>query len=402
MSHRTLPWLLLLLLGGCEATPGLRFGASTEEPNPRIVEALAAGLGDDFDVGVTSIAGQGDLIAAIQARRLDFAIIEQPSGSLEQLSAVIPLYPSVLHVLVRRELFDCAAPARLSDIVRLGSVYAGPQGSTGYALLNSLAQAGWLPTMGSIELLQSAFGRVPDVFVQFGGILSADATRRLAGYCLVSLGDAAQLGNGAWAEGISYRFPHLRPMILPGGLYPQLSQRPTLTLAVTSLLVTHPQQDVDTVYDVIAHVKESASAINGIYPLAGDMILNPNEPLLTLPTHLGAQRYQQRNAPTFLERYAELFAFFITALVALSSAGVFLVRNRRQAKKDRLDTYFDALLALRAQSGDAQARAAQVRELQQRVTELVVRERIQADSAYVAFVLLSNRLLEEAAEQDLR
>ena len=169
------------------------------------------------------------------------------------------------------------------------------------------------------------------------------------------------------------------------------------------MLVTHPDTNTDIVYDVVETAFDISSQLSEIYPLAGETIhAEHDHDLYTLPIHPGASRFSQRNAPTFLERYAEILAFTVTLLVALSSALVAGVRIRRQAKKDRIDAYFSKLLQYREslQASDTPHQIeSDVRNLQQVVTELVVNERIQADSAYVAFLNLSDQVIREARQQ---
>ena len=84
--------------------------------------------------------------------------------------------------------------------------------------------------------------------------------------------------------------------------------------------------------------------------------------------------------------------------MALTSAGVAIIRLRRQAKKDRIDAYFSKLLAFREASQDGATdpqTEQQIRNLQSQVTELVVAERIQADAAYLAFLSLSDQVIRE-------
>ena len=102
-----------------------------------------------------------------------------------------------------------------------------------------------------------------------------------------------------------------------------------------------------------------------------------------------------------MERYSETLALIITALLALSSLALGLLRLRNQAKKDRIDVYMDKVLAMRdalhSETETPERIAADVRALQATVAGLVVDERIVADSAFVGFLSLSNQLLRETA-----
>ncbi|MEM7099315.1 MAG: TAXI family TRAP transporter solute-binding subunit [Pseudomonadota bacterium] len=400
---KVLSWvsLCVLLATGCGSQRTIVFGTAPGGPGLELTDTLTTALEPTESVSTIRYTDVAALVAAVQSREVDFGIIEQPHSPMPDLAVATPVFPSVLHVLVDQDIHRCDTPIQFSELLTQGSVYAGVPGSAGYDLLGDLANSQWLPPLATINMLDNAFGEPPQIHVEFGEILHPDAARRLQGYCLASLGDVTKLGRGTWAEGLSYRYPHLKPYILPAGLYPNLNQRAVLTLAVTSMLVTHPDTDTDMVYDVVETAFNISSQLSEIYPLAGETIhADHDHELYTLPVHAGAWRFSQRNAPTFLERYAEILAFSVTLLVALSSALVAFVRIRRQAKKDRIDAYFSTLLSHRAelsQTDRAQQVEEDVRNLQRRVTELVVSERIQADSAYLAFLNLSDQVMREAA-----
>ena len=391
--------ILTLLLAGCQGTSDIRWGHTPSEPSSSFAMILA----QDTSATVTAFADTDTLISAVQNGEVSFALIEQPPSPVDGLSIVTSIFPSVLHILVHRNITDCSEPVLLDSLLTQGKIYAGTSGSTGRVLLDQLARAEWLPPVSTLKVLDDPFGEQPQIFFQFGGILPVDAARRLSDYCLASIGVPDRIGRGTWAEGVGFRFPHLSAFILPAGLYPRLNTNPVLTLAVTSILVTHADTDPDVVYDAAQLVHEAANKLSEIYPLAGPAIhSDPSAQQYVLPLHPGAERFARRNAPTFIERYAEFAALILTALVASTSAGIAVIRLRRQTKKDRIDEYLSQLLEFRNQLASETIEgvviARQTRSLQGVVTQLVVDERIQADSAYVAFLSLSNRIIEECED----
>lgn len=393
------------LLFGCESNDRLVIGWVAVEPSAQISQLIADDLNHDgrFTVSRQQFQDSNSLSAALRTGEIDLAILEQPATPATDMSVLLSLYPSVLHVIAKPGMSDLANKgAYLKDIIAGHSLYAGQPGSAGYALVERLVSDGILPNRSEFELLDSPLGRDPDVYVVFGGILSADALNRLKGFELVGLGNIEELGKGSWVEGIAIRFPNLDPAIIPQGLYQSIGEKPTLTLAVQTLLLARPDLETNLAYEVTAKVSQKMAEIRAIYPLAGSQFTDDEQQhLLNLPMHPGATRYLNRDAPGYLERYAELFAFVVTALVALSSLMVALVRIRRQARKDRIDVYLDQLIQLRKAMDEntqqASSVAGQIKELQATVAEMVVQERIAADSSFVAFINLSNQVLSEAA-----
>lgn len=405
-------WLLCVsfLLSACGPKNHLVLGWTPVEPSAQISQLLISNLNA---VGSCEVTGKqfedsNALTNALREQEIDLAIIEQPATATKDFAVLAPLYPSVLHVLAKPGMASKDDQAAyLADIITGRSLYAGPPGSAGHTLVNRLIRDGILPSSDKMRFLDSPLGEDPDVYIVFGGILSADALRRLKGFELVGLGSVEEFGKGSWVEGIALRFPNLDPMIIPKGLYQDVGEEATLSLAVQSLLVTNPNLEVDVAYDVTRHVSQNLVELRTIYPLAGTQsghLVAQNSmsmPALNLLIHPGAMRYLERDAPGYLERYSETLALIITALLALSSLALGLLRLRNQAKKDRIDVYMDKVLAMRdalhSETETPERIAADVRALQATVAGLVVDERIVADSAFVGFLSLSNQLLRETA-----
>lgn len=396
--------LAALATAACETNEELVIGWVPVEPSAQISSLIASDLNEVSNYSVSSelFEDSNALTAALRDGRIDLAIIEQPDAPTMDFSALVSLYPSVLHVIAKPGMADIESDeAYLRGVIVGHSLYAGPPGSAGYTLVKRLVADGVLPEQSKFTLLDSPLGEDPDVYVVFGGILSADALRRLQGFELVGLGDVSELGKGSWVEGIAIRFPNLDPTIIPQGLYQGIGEKATLTLSVQSLLVSRPGLAEKTAYDITRRVTKKLPEIRAIYPLAGTRAAyQSNDAPLNLPRHPGAARYFERDAPGYLERYAELLAFLLTAIVALTSLTVAVVRMRRQAKKDRIDIYFDQVIELRqaldAAELDAKEASRKIKALQAKVSKLVVEERIAADSSFVAFIELSNQVLHEA------
>ncbi len=392
----TLVLILLTILGACESRPSIRLAWPPEEPASQMSKILADILAAKFNVETSQYANHQVLYDALVSGNVELAIMEQHEMPDPKLNAIAYLYPSVLHVLSK----NCGRPRSIHDLVTEGSVFPGATGSAGHRLLSDLAKHQIIPPLDELRVLDSPFGEDPDVLMVFGGILSTDALSRLAGYCLISLGDPNKLGQDAWVEGLAYRFPRVRPFVIPAGLYPHLSDTAVMTLAIPSLLVVGSSMIEEDAYQISSLVQRYKNKFLSAYPLAAEGINNRGLTTnINIPFHPGAQRFMNRDAPTFLERYVELLALLVTLTIAIISGAVAVVRIRRQAKKNRLDEYFSMLLEIRQtlQCGMGEPSTAEtIIQLQNTVTALVVDERVSADSSLVAFYALSNQILLEA------
>ena len=190
-------------------------------------------------------------------------------------------------------------------------------------------------------------------------------------------------------------------MTLPAHLYPTLNNSRVTTVAIDTQLVVREALSVGDSYVLAELVEQARPVMAARYPFVA---LNEQDAQSTvahaLPLHPGATRFSDRLQPSFLERYAEVFAFLLTMLIAVVSAAVAINRYRQQRRKDRFDRFFQKLLEERKQLAKSDpAVAGNIRALQSEVMELVVKERIKADGALLAFLTLSNQLLSECAAE---
>ena len=374
----------------------LVLGVHTDEPAPSVGEVLSRLVPESVGLEVRPFSDAEALASAVANGDIALALLEEPVTTRAGLSSIAELYPSVLHILYRAE----QRPAGIRELLSLGPIWAGAPGGIGDRLVRGLAADYGLD---EVEILPDPWSETPAVYFVFGGILARDALARLEGYRLYSLGDPEALMRGSIAEGIVLRYPNLRPFVLPAELYPTIGPEPALTLAVNTLLVGQESLNVNAAYGLALLADQQASAIASIYPLAGlSQLQAMDQAARVLPWHEGAQRYRDRDQPGFLERYAEIIGVSFTVVFALGSVAVALIHRRRQARKDRLDGYYQRLLDHRGQllgEGEGRESARQaVRNIQQEVFDLVVAERIDADEALVAFLSLSNQLLLESRE----
>lgn len=375
----------------------LTLGVHAEEPAPTIAGLLADSLPGDETLTVRAFGSSAELNRALLAGEIDLGIIEDTGQSLPGIALVADLYPSVLHILHRSD----ADTSNLGRLLAGGPIWAGGPGAVGHQLAQDLATDF---NAGELELLADPWSTEPTLYFVFGGILQADALARLSGFELYSFDAPHQLDHGSVAEGIALRHPFLRPFVLPAQLYPTLGGNAALTLSVTNLLAAREELPADTVYKLAMALENLRPRIAAAYPLAGVQSLeNQTRAAQALPLHEGAQRYRDRDLPGFLERYAEVLALGATVTLATGTVLAAVRRQRRQSRKDRLDTFYQRLLDLRAALGQPGSNvgeiAAGVRAAQTEVMALVIEERIDADGSLMAFLTLSNRLLVEAESQ---
>ncbi len=393
----TLALACLVLAGGCELQDrDLTLAHTTEEPAPSIAETVRSTLATSgISITIEESADPTAILAAVSEGRIDLAIIEEPERPRAGATTLAPLYPSVLHVMHNRS----GNPASFAELMRGANVYAGPAGGAAYRLLMQLSADFDLGT-DEFELLDNPWTVTPDVWFVFGGLLSSENTAALTGYRLFSFAVDGDMQGGTVADGIALRHHHVRPFLLPKGVYSSLADDAVLTLAIRTVLVANEHLDAQLAYDIASTLFVNAQEISLDYPLV-TRELNENVQVadLMLPIQDGARRFLERDRPGFIERNVEVIALYFTVFITLVSSAIAVYRYRLQVRKDRVDTFFDKLLDVRrsmaAVDADYLALREEVLDVQRQVLNLLIHEQIAADASLIAFVSQSNQMLDE-------
>ncbi|MCH9695314.1 MAG: hypothetical protein K0U72_12460 [Gammaproteobacteria bacterium] len=392
-----LPGVILLAAACAPEQHSLTLGRSSEEPAPAIADSVRDTLNTQGIILDLQFAS--DPAAAMRAvldGDLDLAIVEEPDHPLPQIMTLSPLYPSVLHVLHRQ-------PAVAGDFVALidgTSVYAGPIGGTAHQLLLDLAEDFGL-SADNIEVLDNPWTVSPDVYFILGGLLSQENVNFLEDYRLFNFASPNDIDGGSVADAVALRHHHLRPFLLPKGVYPGIAETAVVTLSTRTVLIAHEGFDEQLAFDIASALFTNAQEISKSYPLVtGELQEDLDATELMLPLHPGTRRFRDRDRPGFVERNVDVIALYLTIGLAAFSGVFALYRNRLQVRKDRIDVFYQRLIDIRetmktAADSGSQIQKQQVLNVQREVLDLLIEERIAADASLVAFVILSNQMLDE-------
>ena len=389
--------LLLFWLIGCDGRrQQLRLVVSTEEPAPSIATAIRNVLQDRIDIEIRPLDGSQDIADTLRNGGGDLAIIEEPTQTMFGLSTLVPLYPSILHVLYK----GGDQPANLGEVIAGKAVYAGPMAGTASKLLAALSSDYELSS--PYQLLDNPWETSPDVYFILGGLLPRESWSQLTGYSLYSFGDAEKVGKGTGAEGLSLLHGNLRPFILPIAIYGTLSPQPVLTLSTRTVLTAREDLTPETAQLITSRLLERANKLAVAYPLVSEQLNERFDPYtLTFPLHPGSRDYLERNEPSFIEQYADVVGVLMAIVASIGSAGLALYRQNRARQKNRIDIFYLQLVDVRQSMRDGEEAASRselasrVERLQEEVFDQVARERIAADASLIAFIDLSNQVLRE-------
>jgi TRAP-type uncharacterized transport system substrate-binding protein len=337
---------------------------------------------------------------AIAAGRADIALVSNSLDYRRDVTTVMPLYATVLHIAQHKEAASTGAPLSL----RGASVYAGADGSASRLMFERIAER---LGIGSSEFRYVEDPGDPvDVVVVFAPI-SPDRIEDFPDFVLTSLGNPDDIGAGSVLDAAVLLNPHFRPFVVPVGTYGDATPEPIATIAVDKMLVTRSDLDSSVVYDLINDILRLRPVLAAQRPgLFHHLSEHFDASRSRFVLHAGTQAFLQRSAPTIYERYSGVAEVFVTLIVALVSATIAGIRIFRMRRKNRIDEFYSRTIALRrsvtASSDPAELRRVRrdVRELQAKAFDLLVDEKLAADESFRIFITLSNDVLRQLGDSD--
>ena len=387
-----------LFLGCDQAPTELRLITPKSPVDQEIATDLANLVGRESGVNIALVPAPEDdetVLHSLASGDGDIAIITNNMPFRPDIATVMSLYPTVLHIAYRKG----RQTENTRELISGARVFAGLPGTPSRLLFRQIAGRYDL-TENDYSFVKS-FDQSVDLVIVFSPI-SPDRMPELPDYSLFSIGKPSDIGTGSRIDAMTLLNPKFKPFIIPVGTYGELTPEPVLTVAVDRLLVARRNLDATVVYDLVSALVSLRPALSSLRPglfqeISGDF--DPSSS--TFIIHPGAQAYAQRNAPTVYERYSGVAEVAVTVLLALSSmifAGLRIYRLRR---KNRIDTFYSAVLAIR-NSIDAtwtaekrQKKSDELRALQTTAFEQLVDEKLAADESFRIFITLSNDVLQQ-------
>jgi TRAP-type uncharacterized transport system substrate-binding protein len=339
-------------------------------------------------------------LEALEAGYADLAFTSNTQPYRQGITTVMPIYPTVLHILYRRERSADSA----EDLLRGATVNAGPVGSASRQLLTEI--------MDSLDVEESEVtfvdkpATLPDVNLVYvpisperiRGLLKQDG---VAGqYTFLSFGSPEDVGSGGAIDRAVLLNPRVTPFIIPVGTYGDLPEQPVLTLAVDKLLVSRPDLDSAVVYDLINEIRRLQPALAAKRPfLFQELGAEFDASGSTFVLHPGSQAFAVRDEPTFYERYSGVAEVLVTLVIGLISGAYAVIQIYNRRRKNRIDGFYTDVMEIRdsvnerSSSVDRAAAVERVRALQNEAFGMLINEKLAADESFRIFVTLSNDII---------
>jgi TRAP-type uncharacterized transport system substrate-binding protein len=324
---------------------------------------------------------------------VDLALVENSTPFHPGIRAVLPVFKSVLHLLIR----DGADFSDAGQPLRNKSIYIHEGSAAGKAFLRIAASRQQLET-SEYEITTELVPGETDLIIYFGPISPWDTSWYTSGYTLYSMEDDS--GERALSsEAISYLLPQMQAKIIPAHTYDLPgNDRPLHVLEVDTLLATHKSVSENAVYELTRNLLERKPWFNAIAPEVFSGITEDFDVMsLNQPLHAGARRYLERDDPSFLERYAETINMVVYVFFLLITGALGLTRWHARRKKDRIDKFYSRIMAIRMRAM-TEPHGPLLHELQQielEAFESLIAEKLAANESFRIFIELLTRAMSE-------
>lgn len=338
----------------------------------------------DFDISPVEIDPGMPPLQALTGNIADLTTVENSTPFEPGVRTVIPLYQSVLHLLVRDDI-SLEKLRDSGDEIDIHVVNDSHSGRTFIELVAARARV----LAGKVHLVNRLVPGEPEAIVYFGPINPNSTPWYQPGYHLVSLADAGPTAAAFLREGVSLLVPQMQASTIPALTYGLPgNERSLQTLEVSTLLVARKQAPASQIYELTRTLVEQRARFAALEPDIFSWVSERfDRERLNFPLHEGARRYLERDKPGPLERYAETINLLVyLGILAVTSVAGF-VRWRSQRKKDRMDTFYSALLTVRerAYHEPAEDLLEELRALELRAYRLLIEEKLAANESFRIF-----------------
>jgi TRAP-type uncharacterized transport system substrate-binding protein len=387
--------VFLLGLGAC--------GESVTEFRMRMLPEDASGGGDSLSpifeqksqVRIVHVPTDISLsgLELLASGEVDLALVDNSSPFHSGVRAVLPVFKSVLHLLMSDDA-DFTDP---EQSLRGKTIFIYEGSAAGKAFLRIIASRQQLEPDEYTVVTALAPGET-DLIIYFGPINPRDHSWYTNGYSLYSMKND-DLEQALSSEAISYLVPQMQPKIIPAHTYDLPgNDQPIYSLQVDTVLAASKSASESAVYELTKTLVERKPWFSAIAPGVFSGITEDFDPMtLSLPLHRGARRYLERDEPSVLERYAESINMLVYVFFLLITGVVGLTRWHARRKKDRIDEFYSRIIAirLRARSEPHTQLLLELQQLELEAFDSLISEKLAANESFRIFIELLTRAISE-------
>ncbi|MEE9313078.1 MAG: TAXI family TRAP transporter solute-binding subunit [Rhizobiaceae bacterium] len=323
----------------------LVIGAGSKGGEAYAMASAIANLAKKYDPGleiiVAETGGSGQNNRMLQKNHLQLATIQADTKAGADTRLITMLYPDAYQLLVRDDIGiesisdlrgkTMGLPSKSSGQYKSFFFLAGHYGVSerDMKVINmSSKAASWALSQGAVD-----------------GVFRVRAPGN-SGLKKMIEGGGVKILPIDQADALRLEDPAIRQGQIPAGSYqghPAVPATDLPTPIVQRLLVSSKDVDTDLIERVTRLIYENRRELSDYSPLAGFLANATDLTSSALPLHPGAQKYFDRDNPSFLQENVEVFAFYATLLAGAVSL---LLQMNGKKQKMRVDAYNRELIGI--------------------------------------------------------
>jgi len=378
-----------------------------------LVKLLEKELDVKFEI-IDTTSGSVEHIRMLSEGEIDFAIALTTAGdeglkqiNYEKISTVSPLYNQIFFIIYN----DTLKPKNLKDLISGRKIGFGVKhGGTAQFTQKILKEFGidssdYVPVYTKNE--DNICGKNIDVscsFTSFNNSRIIDMLRKKENR-LFSLGNSENAFRGSSVDGICKKLWTAKPLIIPKNTYYSKPKKPVLTVSVYTSLLCRADMDALFVQHLIETIVQKKSILIKENPVINQISEENLNKTHYFPLHQGVHQYIDRYKPSFIERYAESIALFLSVAIVFSGVIKTYAKWNKQRKKDRIDVYYEEVLQIDRKVKKIkdkvrlQANLEQLDKIRNRAFENLIKEKLSADESFRIFTDITRDVTNRIKEQ---
>jgi hypothetical protein len=366
---------------------------------------------NDLKLNLDYDDSQDETISRVVNKSIDFAIVPNNSDlsiNHSDLRTIVPLLPRLLFVFYKGEISQGKS---LKSLLENHKVAFEPKDHSDSLFFERLFyHFNVLPEridrkIVTMENLDEAI-ETTDVFISLSHTNNPILPQLLDnGFIMYSFGDFRLHENGSVIDGFCLSNPKYYPFILPMGVYHGHPEEPILTVAVQDILICHQDMDEGVVYTIIKTINEEKTVLAQRNRIYGLLDFNFNHGTLAFQLHEGALNYLNKDQPTAMERYADIFGLAFSILVFAGGVIISFRKAMKMKRKNRVEDFIIRLLKIKnkleTNAGEAplDKYLDEVEELRNTAVLALVNEELTSNDEFQIFLGLYNQIRNEIATE---
>ena len=369
-------------------------------------------------IQVVSTAGSLDNAKRLKNNTADLALVQNDIQATAEIRSITAIHPELLHFL-------CHKDSRIQTLHDLSGkkVAVGLKGSgTERFTMELLGYFGIDPS--TFQLIHLPINEAANQLVagELSAILYLTGLGNSAVITAIGSGNVkfAQLAmppksgkptatwNDAnlWAEtlssGFKIHYPHVSPHTIPLMAYrgadsqPGHPHQPIATVGVKAVLVCHNKLPDELAETIARTIFEHRAVLSQKHIAFSNLNEKSSTTHLQFPLHPGAEQFFQRKEPGFFAKYVEVLGFALTLSLIIWSVLVSAQRWYVQRRKNRIDTYYQAIddVIQRLHDGtdlnEIAELEAELLKIRQRAADELVNEKLAANESFIIYQNMLN------------